>query len=373
MSRTAVVFGGPSAEHEISILTGLQCERALTQAGLPVTVIYWSITGEWYEVPVGAEARDFTQGAPNNASPLSFAVGGPKAGWSKLGRLKSTPLGVTRVLNCCHGGAGEVGGLQWMMHLNGVSCTGSEPIPATLGMDKLAFGAVMAANNIPTLPRVAVTDDTEVDFDGPFIMKPRAGGSSIGITTVADLDEAKTGARSGVHYRGGAVLEPLRKDLFDLNVAYRTHPEFAVSLIERPLRAEGSEFYGFAEKYLQGQGLSSSHRELPAKIPAELEQRMHALAKQVAEVSGVTGVVRVDFLSDGEEELYVNEVNSIPGAMALYLWGEGVQLKDLLVHMLDEADQQMRRGRATYTMTGEALGAAGGIAAKLAGHRSAAG
>lgn len=370
MSRTAVVFGGPSAEHEISVLTGLQCEYALRQAGVDVVAIYWSVTGDWFEAPAGSEARDFAQGAPKDAAALTLTVGGPKAGWAKPGRLRSTPLGITRVLNCCHGGAGEIGGLQWLTALNNVACTGSEPIPATLGMDKLAFGAVMAANGIPSLPRIAVTDDATPDFDGPYIMKPRAGGSSIGITTVDDLKSAQDLAKAGVHYRGGAIIEPLRKDLFDLNVAYRTHPEFAVSLIEKPTRGEDSEFYGFAEKYLQGQGLSSSPRELPAKIPAELEHRMHALAKQVAEVSGVTGVVRVDFLSDGKEELYVNELNSIPGAMALYLWGDQIRLSQLLTNMLDEADALHRRSRTTHNLTGEALAAAGGIAQKLAGYRA---
>lgn len=370
MSRTAVVFGGPSAEHEISVLTGLQCEHALRAAGHDVTAIYWSVTGDWYEVPAGSEARDFAQGAPKDATLLALTVGGSKAGWAKPGRLRSSPLGVTRILNCCHGGPGEIGGLQWIASINNVACTGSEPIPATLGMDKLAFGAVMTANDIPSLPRIAVVEGATPSFEGPYIMKPRAGGSSIGITVVEDFDSALDLAKAGVHYRGGAIIEPLRKDLFDLNVAYRTHPTFEVSLIEKPVRGDDSDFYGFAEKYLQGEGLSGSARELPADIPDSLRDKMHELTRRVAQTSGVTGVVRVDFLSDGKDELYVNELNSIPGAMALYLWGDKASLTENLVGMLDEAELLSRRSRTVHNLTGEALAAAGGIAQKLAGYRS---
>lgn len=370
MSSTAIVFGGPSAEHEISILTGLQCERALTQAGLPVTMIYWTVTGDWFEVPGGTEAKDYTQGPPAGAQHLTLAIGGPNAGWSKKGRIRSTVLGVRNVLNACHGGAGEAGGLQWMMHLNNVACTGSEAIQATLGMDKLAFGAVMAANGIPSLPRVAVTADMKPDFDGPYIIKPRAGGSSIGIARVETVKEAQDLAAAGIHYKGGAVIEPYRSDLFDLNVAYRTHPTLEVSLIEKPTRKSDTEIYGYADKYLNGDGLASSTRELPAKIPADLKTKIEDLTRQVARVSGVTGTVRCDFLSDGEGELYVNELNSIPGAMSLYLWGDQITMPELLKNMVAEAAALNRQNQTSHQLTGEALGAAGGIAAKLAGYRS---
>lgn len=371
MTRTAIVFGGPSVEHEISILTGLQCERALNDAGVQTSSLYWSVTGEWFEVPAGTEAKDYTQGAPKSATPLQFIAGGTNSGWSKPGgRLRGAQqVEVDRVLNCCHGGPGESGGLAAMMQLIDVPCTGGSPITATLGMDKLSFGAVMAAHDLPTLPRVAVTESSRPTFDGPYIMKPRAGGSSIGITTVEDYDSALDLASTGVHYRGGAVLEPYRNDLFDLNVAFRTAPELTTSMIEKPTRSEGSEFYDYSEKYLQRDGLSASPRELPAKIDADLEKRIHDLARKVAQVTGITGVIRVDFLSNGSDELYVNELNAIPGAMALYLWGKDVALADLLTTMLDQAAADHKRTRISASISGEALGAADGIAAKLAGYR----
>ena len=144
MSKFAVVFGGPSDEHDISILTGLQAARAVDG----IDAIYWSKSGEWYQVDTGLEASDFVDGPPRRSREISFVVA-PGQGFV----LKKKPLDLDAVLIACHGGPGEDGTLQGMFDLVGLRYTGPGQAASALGMDKLAFGSAMASAGLPTLPR----------------------------------------------------------------------------------------------------------------------------------------------------------------------------------------------------------------------------
>ena len=126
MADVAVVFGGPSPEHDISILTGLLCERVLRDAGQDVLPIYWTRSGEWVLCPAKLEARDYLDGAPKASTKLmlDLCTGfGVKKG---LGGAK--PLELSAALNCCHGGPGENGGLNAVFELLGIPLTGG-PAP----------------------------------------------------------------------------------------------------------------------------------------------------------------------------------------------------------------------------------------------------
>src|SRR5205807_7789772 len=116
-------------------------------------------------------------------------------------------------------------------------------------------------------------------------------------------------------------------------------PEVQLSAVEKPLRSKGSsEILGYEDKYLGGEGMASAPRELPAAIDARVEKRLREIATQVAVVSGVRGLSRLDFLMDGDD-LYVNEVNTIPGSLARYLWIDPpIPFVHLLNEMLTEAE-----------------------------------
>jgi D-alanine-D-alanine ligase len=126
MTRSAVVFGGPSDEHDISILTGLQVARAVGD----IDSIYWSKSGEWYLVDADLEAGDFVEGAPRKSREISF-VASPGQGFV----LKKKSLGLDAVLIACHGGPGEDGTLQGMLDLVGLRYTGPGQASSALGMD----------------------------------------------------------------------------------------------------------------------------------------------------------------------------------------------------------------------------------------------
>ena len=370
MGDVAVLFGGPSPEHDVSILTGLQAARELTASGQSIKAIYWSKLGQFFGVDPRLEASAFLEGVPNGASPLTLAVG-DSGGFLEIGsgrRKGSTPWVLDAVVLCTHGGPGEDGTLQAALDLSGIRYSGPTVAGAALGMDKLAFGAVMVAAGIPSLPRIALTSDlTDVSFDGPYIVKPRFGGSSIGIDVVADLDVAKARLSTNSHLANGAVLEPYRPDLHDLQVAVRSFPHRQLSAIEKPLRATNGagEILGYADKYVGGEGMASAPRELPANVSERRQADMLRLANQVAEVAGVRGVARIDYLAN-DDELYVNEINTIPGSLARYLFIEPlVQFGQLLSDWIEEAKSSPTHRYSAQGADGLVLRGAASIAAKL--------
>ena len=377
-ARVAVAFGGPSPEHDVSILTGLQAGRELSGAGRDVTGLYWAKTGDWFRVEASLEAADFVEGVPRGAQTLQFVAGGDGAGFvagaGRLGRTRPLPLDV--VVNCCHGGPGEDGTLQAALDLAGLAYTGPGVAGAALGMDKLAFAGMAQAAGLPVLPRVLLLREDGgdragggdgIDFPGPYILKPRFGGSSIGIEVVADLPTARARLDANPHLRRGAVVEPYRGDLFDLNVAARTWPRPELSAVERPLRSTTSaEILGYADKYVGGEGMASAPRQLPAELVPSLDAALHDVARAVVRLADVRGVARIDFLSDGDA-LFVNEVNTVPGSLARYLWVDPtLPFIELLDALIGEALESTSAHYSAAGADGAVLRSAGGIAGKLA-------
>jgi D-alanine-D-alanine ligase len=371
-STWAVVFGGPSPEHEISILTGLQAERVLHDGGHTVVALYLAPNGAWFQVPASSEAQDFLTGAPAGSKELEVVLSGAPGIYPKKG-LGKKPLEIDAALLCFHGGLGEGGGGAAIFSFLEIPATGSTVFAGALGMDKLAFGGLMASAGIPSLPREALLSGAEPGFPGPYIVKPRFGGSSIGIEIVDDMKAARAVAQSSVHLRTGAVVEPYRPTLVDLNISFRTFPALEVTDVERPLRGETKKtgLYSYQEKYLaggSGAGLTNAPREFPAHVPAVVHERAATLARAVAEVTRLQGIVRVDLLWDeATNDVFVNEVNSIPGALSLYLWAPKHPALTILVDALTEARDRPVVFPQSGFGQGIALRAAGGIAGKLVG------
>lgn len=350
----------------------------MLRGGGAVKGLYWSKTGEWYEVDPSLEATSYLDGVPRGADPLRLLIG-PDGGFfhARTGRgflsggsarAKAIDLGV--VVNCCHGGPGEDGSLQAVFDLAGIRYTGPGVAGAAIGMDKLAFSGLAQAAGLPVLMRAILDDSTssgQLGSEGPFILKPRFGGSSIGVDVVADLDTAKDLLRRSLFLHRGAVIEPFRSDLFDLNIAVRSWPKLELSAAERPERASvGAEILGYSDKYSGGEGMASAPRELPARIPTSLLDRMHGVALEAAKLIGIRGIVRVDFLSDASGELWLNEVNTIPGSLARYLWVDPpVSFAQLLEAMVEEAEQVPASYMSVAGVDGSVLRLAGSIATKL--------
>jgi D-alanine-D-alanine ligase len=377
-AKLGVIFGGPSPEHDVSILTGLQAARALVRAGREsssVEAIYWTKGERFVLVDPTLEAAAFVDGPPKGAREVRF-VAQPGGGFfatkaGVLGGGKERRLEIDALVNCCHGGPGEDGTLQSALDMAGVPYTGPAAAGAALCMDKLGLGSVAMAAAVPTLPRTLVLLGSEAPaWEGPYIVKPRYGGSSIGIEVIGEwADVLRYVELGGPHTLQGVVAEPFHANADDIQVSVRSYPAFGLSLFERPMRGGGSSrIYSYSDKYLGGQGMVSSPRELPANLPAGLEKELREAAASVAALAGARGVWRVDFLVEPDSgSWWLNEVNTVPGSFAKYLWvGEAaVDFATLLSDMVEEARRRPSVQWTSMGADGSALRSAASIANKL--------
>jgi D-alanine-D-alanine ligase len=363
-SPIAVCFGGPSPEHDISVLTGLQLARIATKRGHDVVALYWSKTGTWHRADGDLEAADFVDGAPRGSVELEL-VAGPDGGFFERGR-KRRPVPLDCIVVCCHGGPGEGGVLQSALDLAQLRYTGPSAAGAALGMDKLATNAAVRALGLPATPQALIDDPAAESLPTPLIVKPRWGGSSLGIEVTTDLATARTVAASSPHLRGGAVVEPYLDGWNDLNVAARSYPEPELSLIERPLRS-GDTILSFEDKYLAGEGgLEGASRELPAQIPDGVAEQLREIAERAMVALDVRGIARLDFLWDGGDGLNFNEINTIPGTMSLYLWtASGYSREQIVDDLVAEARASATTRWHSTGADGRALRSASSIASKL--------
>jgi D-alanine-D-alanine ligase len=259
--------------------------------------------------------------------------------------------------------------LTGLLLLAGYHVSGPTPEACAVTMDKLATTATARVAGVPTIETCLLTNDlTEPPFPRPWLVKPRFGGSSIGVhADVGDLDTARALTRVDAG-AGGSILQPYHEGWADLNIAVRTSPALQLSAIERPLRGRDA-VYSYEAKYLSGaDGMESAPRELPASIPTTISDQIRTYAEQLAAMFGLTGAARVDFLWDGSDTLVLCEINAIPGAWGAYLWREvGVSRAALLRDLIAEAGASpVRRPQWTTTSDGAALRVAGSIGAKLA-------
>jgi len=359
---SGVLFGGPTPEHDISILTGLQALRELARSEPGVVGIYWTKSGSFYSVRSDVEAEAFLDGVPRGSSEITLRLGDEGGFYAKR------RLDVDVVILATHGGPGEDGTLQGALDLAGIAYSGPTLAGAALGMDKWAFSSLVARAGLPTLPRELLRQDTSsFSFDGPYILKPRFGGSSIGIDVVADFATARARLSANPHLVNGCVVEPYREDLSDVQIAVRTYPTLELSAIERPIRrTPGAEFLNYQDKYVGGEGMVAAPRELPAVLPGNQGEEVLRLTRAVAELALVRGVARLDFLAN-DRELYVNEVNTIPGSLAKYLFVDPpLPFATLLKDLLTEARERPAHRYSAAGADGLVLRKAGSIAAKLA-------
>ena len=351
MPLPAVLFGGPSPEHDISITTGLMAARTLGG----VHALYWDKTGRFHLVDAGLEAPDFADGTPRKARDLQF-VAEPGAGFI----LKKKPLDISAIVLATHGGPGEDGTLQGLLDLAGYRYSGPGQAGSALGMDKLAFAAAVDRIGLPTFPRTLLSD-LPPDFSGPYIVKPRFGGSSIGIEVVDDHATALAFAASSPHHQDGTVLEPFLSGVRDLQVAVRFHPSEQTSMIEEPVQAPGG-LYTYEQKYLAWDE-SSGVANPKADLTDEFDEDVRRMAVVVARLIGIRGVARVDFLLHGQR-LAVNEINTIPGSLSGALWPD-IGRERLLADIVEEIEASTPRRYSTHGADGTALRNARSIASKL--------
>lgn len=333
MKRVAVFFGGVSNEHDISVLTGMMAVNLLKSAGYEVLPVFLPLSGGMTLAKNASRAEDFTEEKRYPAVGLSGAALERKG----LFRRR-TPFDVA--LNCCHGGMGEDGTLSALLLWHGVpSASPSMELSASF-MDKSLAKLVLKGLGLPVLPCACVKEGEfarakreAAKLGYPLVVKPCRLGSSIGVAVAKEERELIVALALAFRLDGSALLEPYLAHRRDLNcAAVKRGGELVLSPVEEVLSS--SPVLTFGEKY------ESTERRsiIPADIPEEAARTVKASMEAVCGAFEFRGVVRGDFFLARDGKVYFNELNTVPGSLAFYLFGDTLtDARDFLVSLVENA------------------------------------
>jgi len=346
----AVFFGGKSCEHNVSVATGVMTANALLRHGHKVYCVYMDRQNRML-----SSKKFFSIDQFKRKRVRGFRVS-LKCGDNRL-RFPFKRVRVDCAVLCNHGKNGEDGSLQGLLQLSGIPYTGSNILGSAVGMDKSVMKKLFHAAKIPTVKSVVaykhtplhvIAENAEKKLGFPVIVKPANLGSSIGIGVAHDSEELFYALSVAFEWDTTAIIERAVKSFTELNCAVLgDRDKMETSVIEKPVSA--GEFLSYDDKYHGGAKLSLSDRT--ADIPSEIRERVIDLSKRAFCACSCSGVARVDFLLDNDTgKLYANEINTIPGSLAAYLFPDIPhheligKLIDLAVKRFDEEN----RLRFTY-------------------------
>lgn len=332
----AVFFGGRSCEHDISIITGVQVLNALGD-GYRVIPVYMK-DGGFYTSDLMPDVAFFENPNLKKATRIWLIDGSFYTRKGMLLLKKETP---DVALICCHGGEGENGVLQGFLEYNGVPYTSAGLIASSVCMDKSIAKQLLDGLMLNTMPSITVhrsdfeknTNDVirhvSTFLEYPLIVKPSGLGSSIGIKKARTEDELKAAIEVAAKFDEKIIVENALENFKELNcAAYSDGRNVYVSEVESPV--SWHDFLSFDDKYSGGKN-GGGKRELPANIPDEIRDNVKGVTKRIYEDLDMSGVVRVDFLLSDDKKLFVNEVNTVPGSMAFYLFEpQGISFRTML-------------------------------------------
>ena len=342
-TRVAVLFGGRSVEHEISVITALQLMQAIDPAVYDVTPVYIAPTGTWHTGTQLLE-RSFYAKVPGNLSSLDEVTLLPKPGvrgLTKLADHSTIPIDV--FLPAFHGQYGEDGCIQGLFEMADVPYTGSNVVSSALTMNKYACKVFLKEHGVPVLPaQLIARSDAQKDINGvvqkalstegfttlPLFVKPCNLGSSIGISKVKEAHELAPALAKVFRFDTHALIEPCVNDIMEINCSVREHNGVHASVVEIPVSQSG--VLSYEEKYLRGggkktgqsAGMASLTRVIdPQDLDPDIKNSVVEIATRSFTVLGCSGVARLDFIVDlATGKLYFNELNAFPGSCSFYLW-----------------------------------------------------
>jgi D-alanine-D-alanine ligase len=386
--RVAVCFGGPSVEHDVSIISAQQLMAALEDRHEPVA-IYLARDGRWWTGDALRDVAAFGGDRPDGAEPVELRLGSsgspfavPAASRFRGGR----DVPVDAVINAIHGTGGEDGALLGALEQTDLPYAGGGVGPAAAAMDKALAKLVFRDAGLEVNPHHELTRERfNADPAGaarealaavgePCFAKPSTLGSSIGVARCAEAAELEEALELCFELDRRALVEPSLDDAIEINAAVLGRPgaELRVSVLEQPVKGEGAPL-SFEDKYLRagakggdgaksaagaakpgggakgadGGGMASADRLIPAPIDEALADRIRDAARRAHAALGFAGVVRYDFFVDGDRVI-LNEANTVPGSFAFYLFEpDGLSFPDLANELVEIALAEAAERRAT--------------------------
>jgi len=392
----AVLFGGRSLEHDVSIVSGLQVLHAVDPTRLAPVPVYIDQQSRWWTGDTLWHNESFKGNGPNR-SQLTEVCLAPGFGASalvpvgELGGRRAETIHVDVFVPVLHGTFGEDGSIQGLLELGGCAYVGCGVAASAIGMNKRLTKIVAQQIGVPVVKWIsceravldrdvnATSDEgpdrrlegrrgnawmrdvpAKVDaaFGWPVIVKPCNLGSSAGVSTAYTSSDLVTGLLRVFEYDTEAIVEPFIRNRLELNVAVAGLDVPVASVTEMPVTSQTSPL-SFSEKYKrQGRksigssgGMAGALRVLdPQDLPESLRRQAQDYAVAVFSALGCEGISRVDFLIDADAgALYFNEINTLPGSLAFYLWSAAPHywtITELLNRLIDRAEhlRAVRRG-----------------------------
>ena len=362
--KVGVFFGGKSVEHEVSIITAIQAIENMDKTKYDIIPIYIAKDNKMY---CGKYISDIEQYKNikkliDRSIQITLIQKANKVALLKCDK-KFYENGIYDYIDIAfpivHGTNVEDGTLQGYLKMFNIPYVGSDIISSATGMDKYAFKCILKENNIPVLDCIYYTlenynngvkniiDDVEKKISYPIIIKPVNLGSSIGIQVVKTSSELEEAIIDAFSYANKIIVEKAIINLKEINCSVLGDYEDAqASECEEPLKTD--EILSFKDKYLSGTkgksaklgnetSMNAGVLKLPANISNETKQKIQELSIKTFKVLGCSGVARIDFIIDNDNnDVYVNEINTIPGCLSFHLWkATNLSYPDLLDRLIN--------------------------------------
>ena len=379
-TKVAMMFGGKTVEHEVSVISGIQAFKAMDTDKYEVIPVYMTKENDMYTGPdIGKieSYRDIPALLKRSQRVIMVNDGGrvQLAPYPAKMFGGQKPVSIDIAFPVVHGTNVEDGALQGYLKTVGIPFVGPDVTSSAISMDKFITKAVLKEAGVPVLDARVYTmadyeypekiaDDIEKTFGYPVIIKPVNLGSSVGIGVAKSRDELIDAIDDAFRYAARVMAEHAISKLREINCSVLgDENEAEASECEEPLTS--GEILSYEDKYVngggkkggakggsgsKGAGMANLSRKIPAELSPEKREEIRELAVKSFKALGCCGVSRIDFMIDEEEDkLYFNEINPIPGSLSFYLWEPvGVPYKELLDRMIQLA---LKRARIEDSLT----------------------
>ena len=383
-TNIGVFFGGRSTEHEISVISASQAMHAISRDKYDVTPIYISKEGKWYTGDALFDVANYRD-IPSLLAKCEQVYMEPSFGDYNLYRNKrqmfKSPVVATLdvVIPVLHGSNGEDGTFEGILDSIGIPYAGCNTLASANGMDKITMKQILQACDVPVVDYVWFTDKQwfahrdeligkiEEKIGYPVIVKPANLGSSVGIGSAFDRERLIEKVAEAEKYSTRIIVEHMVEHLQEINCSVLGDcNDYQASVLEEPIKS--GDILSYQDKYMGGtkgaKGMQASQKRIPADLPEDETRRIQYLAGETFRVLSCHGVSRVDMIIDRDNRnIYVNEINTIPGSLSFYLWeASGIpfdRLMDRLVQLALKRKRELSMKTVSYDRNIFSLG--GGV------------
>jgi D-alanine-D-alanine ligase len=371
--QLAVLFGGKSTEHEISIISAIQAIGSINRDKYDVIPVYITKNNDFYVGEDVDKIEEYTH-IPEllkKSTQVIWVKDGDKVTLQRFNKKlfgNNVIAQVDIAFPIVHGTNVEDGTLQGYLATLGLPVVGCDVLSSAVGMNKYVMKTVLKDNGIPVLDCKCYTwkdyedvnslvEKIEKTFEYPVIIKPLNLGSSIGIKKAKDRDSLLEALDLGFEFSKKILVEPAIDDLKEINCSViGDYEEAKASECEEPVNSD--DILSFEDKYIGGakggaktggsKGMASLKRKIPAEISPERREEIRKMAVDAFKCLGCSGVSRIDFMIDKKtDKVYLNEINTIPGSLSFYLWEplglKYTQLLDEVIELALKADRESHK------------------------------